>query len=303
MTKPLIADLNRQFGISGVAEIVSGSGGLPKVRVTTSLCTGEVYLHGAHVTSWIPAGEQEVIFVSKESKFEDGKAIRGGVPICFPWFGPKADDPAAPAHGFVRAKSWNLKQIHEQNGNVTVSLETSADESTRRWWPFDFRITHDVTFGAELKLELLVENPGDASLSFAEALHTYYCVGDVRRAAVRGLEDKNYIDKTRAGEIKVQSGPIVITEETDRVYLDTDGKATIDDPVTGRHMDVESGNSRTTVVWNPWVNKAKSFNDFGDDEWREMVCVETCNVADYSVKVASGERHLMSFRASVSQQP
>ena len=301
MTKPSSADLNRQFGISGVAEIVNGNSGLPKVRVTTSLSSGELYLHGAHVTSWIPAGQQEVIFVSKESKFEDGKAIRGGVPICFPWFGPKADDPAAPAHGFVRSKSWNLKRIHQQDGNVTVSLETSADESTRRWWPFDFRISHNVTFGAELKLELVVENTGDPSLNFAEALHTYYCVGDIRRVAIRGLEDKKYIDKTRGGEIKLQSGPIVITEETDRVYLNTDGEGIIDDPVISRQINVGSGNSRATVVWNPWVNKAKSFNDFGDDEWPRMVCVETCNVADYSVKLQPGERHLMSFRASVSQ--
>src|SRR5580658_4321292 len=156
----VIADSDRRLEIPGIAELGEGNGGLPKVRITSPEAAGEIYLHGAHVTSWRPAGAQEVIFVSSKSRWEDGRAVRGGVPVCFPWFGDKAHDPKAPAHGFVRTKAWQLESIAKTGGTVTVSIFTDSNEDTKAWWPAEFRLVHRVTFGRELSLELVVTNTG-----------------------------------------------------------------------------------------------------------------------------------------------
>src|ERR1700683_4812131 len=163
-----------RFEIPGVARIVEGNGGLRKVSVTSPQAAGEIYLHGAHVTSWKPTGREEVFFLSSQSRWEEGRAIRGGVPICFPWFGDKVDDPKAPAHGFVRTKAWQLESIEQAGEAVTVSMSTESDESTRKWWPADFRLVHSATFGRDLTLELVVTNTGKTPLRFEEALHSYY---------------------------------------------------------------------------------------------------------------------------------
>src|SRR3984885_9754765 len=162
--------LNRQFGVSGLAQVVSGNGGLPKLEITTKSASAEIYLHGAQVTSWQPAGAEEVIFLSEESQWKEGKAIRGGIPICFPWFRGKADDPKAPSHGFVRTKAWELDSVDSHNELTIVSLSTTSDESTREWWPHDFHLLHHVTVGAELTQELVVTNTGKKPLRFEEAL-------------------------------------------------------------------------------------------------------------------------------------
>ena len=220
-----IAESDRRFEIPGIAQVVEGNGGLPKVRITSPEAVGEMYLHGAHVTSWKPAGGEEVLFLSAQSRWENGRAIRGGVPICFPWFGDKADDPKAPAHGFVRTKAWQLESIAQAGEAVTVSMFTESDESTRKWWPADFRLVHRATFGRELRLELVVTNTGKTSLRFEEALHAYYRVGNVEKTRVGGLDAVNYLDKTDSNRKKMQHGEIAIVSETDRVYLNTSDRS------------------------------------------------------------------------------
>src|SRR5271156_1531183 len=161
-----IDELNARFGIKGVAEIVAGEGNLPKVRIHTQAADADIYLHGAQVTSWRPAGAEEVIFLSKHSRFEEGKAIRGGIPICFPWFRAKSDNPKAPAHGFVRTKAWQLESLAQSEDAVTATLATGNDDTGRQWWPYEFRIVHRITIGSQLKLELAVTNTGDAAFHF-----------------------------------------------------------------------------------------------------------------------------------------
>ena len=287
------AELDRRFEIPGAVQLVEGNGGLPKVRITSGEAAGEIYLHGAHVTSWTPAGGEEALFVSSQSHWEDGRAIRGGVPICFPWFGGKPDDPKAPAHGFVRTKAWELESISQTGDAVTVALFTESDESTRKWWTGDFRLVHRATFGEELSLELVVTNTGKTPLRFEEALHAYLRVGNIENARVRGLDSVHYIDKTDSNRRKLQQGEIVIAAETDRVYLDTSGAIELDDPVLRRRILVTKEHSRTTVVWNPWIEKARAFPDLAADEWKEMICVETSNVSEFAVDLAPGERHVM----------
>jgi glucose-6-phosphate 1-epimerase len=288
-----ISDLDRRFGIPGTAQVVEGSGGLPKVRVTSPQAEGEMYLHGAHVTSWKPAGAEEALFLSSKSRWVDGQAIRGGVPICFPWFGGKVDDPKAPAHGFVRTKSWQLESIAQKADSIIVSMFTDSDEGTKRWWPADFRLVHRATFGRELNLELVVTNIGTKSFRFEEALHVYYRVGSIEPARVRGLGGVHYLDKTDSNREKAQQGDIMIVSETDRVYLNTEAQVELEDPVLGRRIDVDKGNSRTTVVWNPWIEKARALSDLEDDEWRQMICIECSNVADFAVNLAPRQKHTM----------
>src|SRR5262249_26502736 len=292
---------DRRFEIPGIARIVEGSGGLPKVRITTSEAVGEMYLHGAHVTSWTPAGGEEVLFLSSQSRWKHGDAIRGGVPICFPWFAGKADNAAAPAHGFVRTAAWQLESIAQVGDAVTVSMFTESDEGRQRWWPAEFRLVQRATFGSELRLELAVTNAGNTSLRFEEALHTYHRVGNIEHARARGLDAVHYVDKTDANRKKRQHGEIVISAETDRVYLNTAGAVELDDPVLRRRTRVTKEHSRTTVVWNPWVEKARSLSDLADDEWKQMICIEASNVADCAVDLAPGQTHTMKVHIQVAE--
>ena len=287
------ADTVRRMEIPGIVEIVEGNGGLPKVRITSPTCAGEMYLDGAHITSWRPAGREEVLFLSRQSRWEDGHAIRGGIPICFPWFAHKADNPQAPDHGFVRTKAWRLDSIADSAGEVIVSMSTESDETTKKWWPADFGLVFRAAFGKELSLELVVTNTGRTSLCFEEALHAYFRVGSIEVARARIPDALRYIDKTDSHRTKTQFGDIMLASETDRVYLDTRDEIELEDPVLQRRVRVAKENSRTTVVWNPWTQKAHSLADFGDDEWLQMFCIEPSNVSGFAVDLAPGQQHTM----------
>ena len=295
-----IAELDHRFRIPGVAQIVAGNGGWPKVQVSAPAAWGEIYLHGAHVTSWKPAGADEVVFLSPHSLWQEGKAIRGGIPICFPWFGDKSGDPHAPAHGFVRSKSWQLEAGEQDGDAVCVSLSTTSDDSSHPWWPADFRTEYRVIFGAELVLELTTTNTGAAPLRLEEALHTYYRVGDAAQARIAGLDGVRYIDKTDGFRQKVQSGDVVIAAETDRVYLNTEHALELSDPALQRKITVAKENSRTTVVWNPWREKSRELKDLGEVQWEHMLCIEVSNVGEFAVQVAPGEQHTMRARTAIA---
>lgn len=294
------ASLDRRHEIPGIARVVDGPGGLPKVHVTTPAATGEIYLHGAQVTSWTPTGQPDVLFVSAGSRWESGRAIRGGIPICFPWFGNKAGDAQAPAHGFVRNKAWTLESIVQNEAGVIVSMVTESDEQTRARWPFDFRLLLRATFGAMLHVELAATNTGAAPLTFEEALHTYYAIGDATTVRVAGLDGVRYLDKVDNGRERLQEGNIAIVAETDRVYLNTAGAIDIHDPTMQRRPHVSKANSQSTVVWNPWIEKARALTDLQDDDWTRMVCVETCNVQPSAVALQPAQQHAMTVTVAVS---
>src|SRR5450755_1151551 len=178
-------DLNRLHAIPGIAEILENESG-PHVGITTKSCTATMHLHGAQITSWKPATSQEIIFQSSKARWEEGQAIRGGIPICFPWFRAKANDPQAPAHGFARTKAWQIESIVENETGVVVTVFTGSDETTQRWWPGDFRLVHRATFGSGLRLELVCTNTGTTPLRFEEALHTYSRVADIQSVRLQG---------------------------------------------------------------------------------------------------------------------
>ncbi len=295
-----IEELNSRFGIPGLAQVVVDEGGLLSVRVTTPLCDGEMHLHGAQVTSWKPAGAEEVIFLSRQARWEEGKAIRGGIPICFPWFRAKADDSHAPAHGVVRTKIWTLESIEQNAGGITVSMSTQSDPDTRRWWPADFRVLHRVTFGRELKLELTVSNTGAKPFRFEEALHTYYRVGDVRKVRVRGLDGVTYLDNTDSNKKKKQNGDVVIGSPTDNAYLNTQNPLQLLDPALNRSIQITKQNSDSTVIWNPWAEPARALSDLGNDEWQDMACVEGSNILENAVELAPSADHRITVTMTVN---
>ena len=295
-----IDELNNRFAIAGVARITAGNGELPRVSISGPAATAEIYLHGAQLTSWCPAGAEEVIFLSTQSQWASGRAIRGGIPVCFPWFRNKTDDPKAPSHGFVRTKAWQLDSVERLGDAVMVSLSTSSDEGTRAWWPYDFHLLHRLTIGAELEQELVMKNTGSKALRFEEALHTYYRVGGADTVRISGLDGVAYLDNTDGNREKRPLGDIAFTAQTDRAYLDTTHPVEIIDPILRRRIRLEKKASLTTVVWNPWSTGAQSLADLGDDEWRTMACVEASNIRAFAVDLEPGEQHSMRTLIKVS---
>lgn len=296
-----LEELDRRFGIPGVARVGEGNGGLLRVQITSRHCEGEMYLHGAQVTSWKPVGHDEVLFLSSKSHWQDGQAIRGGIPICFPWFRAKADDPKAPAHGFVRTKAWQLESIAQQDDGVAVTMFTESDQKTRRWWPAEFRLVYRVTFGAKLRLELKFTNTGSNSVHFEEALHTYNLVADVASVRLRGLDTAHFLDNTDSNKEKKQVEDVVVTSQMDNAFMKTQNAVELIDPKLRRQIRLEKDGSHTTVVWNPWREGAAGLRDLGEGEWTQFLCVEASNILGDAVSLAPGAQQQITAVLSVSK--
>jgi glucose-6-phosphate 1-epimerase len=294
-------ELDRRFGIPGIARVCEGDGHLVRVEITSSLARGEMYVHGAHVTSWRPAGNEEVLFLSTKARWEEGEAIRGGIPICFPWFRGKADDPHAPAHGFVRTRSWQIESIVETAAGVTVSMSIESDEETRRWWPAEFRLVHRATFGSELSLELACTNIGRIPLRFEEALHTYNRVADIHGVRLLGLDGTSFLDNTDSNKKKTQLGEVTIASQTDNAFMNTPNAVDLLDPRMHRRIRLQKSNSSTTVVWNPWQGEAVGLRDLSEAEWKQFLCVEASNIIGAAVTLAPGQEHTMSAVLNVAR--
>ncbi|KAA6456948.1 D-hexose-6-phosphate mutarotase [Acidobacteria bacterium AB60] len=298
-----IDKLNARFGIAGVAQVTAGKGGFPVVRVTSSAATGEVSLYGAQVMRWKPAGGEEVLFLSEKSFWEAGRPIRGGIPVCFPWFADKADDPKAPKHGYVRTREWRLDSLSAlDDGSVTLVCITENDGGTRALWPHEYCVAYRITLGLKLRLELTVINRGKSPMRFEEALHSYLRIGNVEAVTIAGLDGLSYLDKTDGFREKQQSGEIRITEQTDRIYLNAHGAVEVEDGGLRRRVRTEKVNSATTVVWNPWSEQTAKFADMGGEEWRQMVCVEASNVQAAAIQLDPGEEHTMRVTLSTGGQ-
>lgn len=294
-----VTELGRQLGIPDVARVSEGNGGLARVQITGAFGEGEMYLHGAQVTSWKPAGD-EVLFISTKAHWEKGQAIRGGIPICFPWFRGKLDDPHAPAHGFVRTKIWQLESIIQNENGVSVTMLTQSDEHTRKWWPGEFRLVHRVTFGSELRLELVCMNTGTTPFCFEEALHTYNRIANIQDARVQGLDSVSYLDNTAANEKKTQRGDAIIASLTDRAYCNTQNEVDLLDSKK-RRIRLRKEHSLCTVVWNPWSEGAARLQDLADGEWRQFLCIEASNILDAAINLAPGQEHRMAAVLTVER--
>lgn len=297
-----IDQLNSSFAIPGVLSFEE-HGGLVRARITTPSCGGEIYLQGAHVTAWQAAGQQPVLFLSEKSAFAPDKAIRGGIPIIFPWFGsrtPTAESPRTdgPSHGFARTQPWKLDFGAYAADELHLSLSLEPTEISRSLGFDNFLVAYQVTFGKELKLRLSVANDGKQPLHFEEALHTYLQVGDVEQTRLHGLFEAEYLDKNDNFARKTQTEPVLtFAGPTDRPYLNTASPIVVDDPVLHRRITVTKANSNTTVVWNPWANAGLA--DMSDDGWRRMLCVESANAIENAVRLQTSEAHVMETTISL----
>lgn len=276
--------------------VTSGVNGLERMVVNSPEAVGEVYLQGAHVTSWAPSGLKPVLWMSRHSVFETGRPIRGGIPICFPWFGPHPSDTTKPAHGSARIVRWTpVVSQWQPSGNAQVVLQATIA-------PFELRLEVNMGKVLDVRLQTTLPSAASAAVTFEQALHTYFSVTDVRNITIRGLESREYIDKMlQARRCPASGQPIRFHQETDRVYVNTRDTVTIDDSGDGRQIIIEKSGSDSTVVWNPWIDKSRRMPDFGDGEWPQMVCVETANVAENRIRLVPGQSHLMTLRISVPQ--
>ncbi len=284
----MLEELTLQFGIPGAVGFVPGVNGLPKAMLShQSGATAEIYLHGAHVTSWRAVGGDDLLFMSAASAFEAGKPIRGGIPVIFPQFGGGP----LPAHGFARLTEWEptLSAV-EENGDVECVLHLEDTPATRQLWPHPFRLELAVTLAARaLAVRMTVENSGAAPFSFTAALHTYFSVADVRRVAVRGLRGVTYLDTLRDDARAVETPEaITFSAETDRIYVAAPDVVQVEDASRRRTITIHKHNMPDVVVWNPWTAKAQRMPDFGDTEYPRMVCVETGHVAEPHAVPAGG---------------
>ena len=274
--------------------------GMPAVRVSSKSASGLVFLQGAHLAAWQPAGQEPVIWMSENAVYAAGKALRGGVPICFPWFGAHAEHKEFPAHGFARTRSFEYRGARlDSSGRTELEFALDSDEQTRALFPYSFRARLRVAIGQTLGLEFSVTNLDSQPFVFEEALHSYFGVGDVTQASVRGLEGARYVDKVREQSVFTEgTRELRFVAETDRVY-ESSATCTIDDRAGKRSLVIEKENSAATVVWNPWREKAAQMSDLGAAAWPGMLCVESANVGKSRVTLAAGESHELRVAVSV----
>lgn len=295
-----LTDLNQRFAIAKQLEFTAGPGEMPIAQIDNQHATAQIALNGAHVYGFQPHGQAPVLWLSSLANFAPGKPIRGGIPVIWPWFGPHPTAPDSPMHGFVRKLPWEVIASEAlADGGTRVQFGFSADADSQPLWPHLIDLTYTVTVGEALTIELVVNNQADEAISFTDALHTYFQVGDVAQITLFGLEETDYLDKVEDFARKHQQGPIRIDGPTDRVYVDTATECVIDDPALGRRIHIRKAGSDTTVVWNPWIETAKAMADFRDDEYPQMLCVESANAANDVVVLEPGESHRLKARIAV----
>ncbi len=290
-------DALQSFAIDGHLTFRSGPGGLLHADVETVGGRASLCLQGAQLTHFQPTAQAApLLWLSPQARYAAAKPIRGGVPVCWPWFGAHARDAALPLHGFARVAPWELIDSALADDRVQLTLRLRADEATQLIWPYDTPLELYVEVGETLALELTTINAGDAPIQLGEALHAYFTVGDVEQVEVLGLDDTRYLDKTLDFAEARQNVPLRIAGETDRVYLDTTASCTVVDPVLQRRIVIDKSGSRSTVVWNPGARRAAEMGDLGDVQWRQMLCVESANAAANALTLQPGELHTLAVR-------
>ncbi len=286
-----IKQLNTDFGMANQLEIVEGKGGLPFMEIANGKGKALISVYGGQVLSFQPVTEPEdLMFLSERAYYREGKAIKGGVPICWPWFGPDPEGSGRPAHGFVRNRFWKVLATETtQTGATKVVLGLVDTEETRGIWPYSFELELAISVGETLTLELITRNTGAQAFSITQAFHTYFAVGDINQVKVLGLENTTYLDKVEGGVQKQQQGALEIAAEVDRIYTNVSEDLIIDDAALGRRISIASQGSKTAVVWNPWAEISAQMADLENEAYKDFVCIETTNAADDLVTIAPGE--------------
>jgi glucose-6-phosphate 1-epimerase len=266
--------------------------GYPIFEIQHPTCCARIALQGAHLMEWTPAGQQTGLYLSPQAVYEAGKAIRGGVPICWPWFGPHPTDPTLPMHGFVRNRLWEMVSATEAVDGVELRFSLADSAETRQLWPHAFQLELTMRLGATMELALRMTNTDSTAVTITSALHTYLSVGDITKVAIHGLDGAEYQDRVGPPRVCRQAGVVKFTEEVDREYI-TSSKLQVDDPALARCWQVEGNGSECTVVWNPWEAKSRRLADLPDDDYHHFVCVETANSWRDEIELAPGATHTL----------
>lgn len=291
MTTP--TELNARFGLGEQLRFNTLGDGMVVAEISTGQCQARIALQGAQVMEWTPTGQQAVIWLSTDASFKAGKSIRGGAPVCWPWFGPHdSNDKAYPAHGYARTVDWDVLSTEAlEDGRLRLVFRLKETDASRALWPHDSPVELHITLGTRLELELITRNNESAAIEISEALHTYFAVGDVRQVTVSGLDKTEYLDKVNNFARCTQQGGVNFAGEVDRVYLNTEAECVIEDSSMNRHLHIKKQGSRSTIVWNPWIEKALAMGDLGKDGYLNMLCVESGNAAENLVSIEPGGEH------------
>jgi D-hexose-6-phosphate mutarotase len=283
-----------------------GPNGLQFIEVANAQATATICTQGAQLTHWQPRAElYPVTFIAAAAQYNAGKPVRAGIPICWPWFGPHATDKSQENHGFARNLVWTLAGPAQSAGGATqLALSLSDSERSRAIWPHPFRLECRMSIGEVLEVELLTRNTGPAPFVITEALHTYFRIGDIGSVEVQGLDGTEYVDSADGGTRRRQAGAVRFSGEVDRVFLNTETSCSIVDALLARRIEIAKSGSRSTVVWNPWSQKAGRFADLGPAEsgqgsWRQMVCIESANALDNELTLAPGQDHRIAVQYRV----
>lgn len=294
MSNDNITQLNQAFALqqgSQQLQFSLGPGDIPVIDIVNSQASAKISLQGAHLLSWIPEGEADVIWLSSDASFAVGKSVRGGIPICWPWFGAHESDSSFPAHGFARTVLWQVSDTQAlASGETQITFQLDSRELAdkyRAMWPQASLVEYRLTIGKQLSMELITTNHSDQDIRIGQALHTYFHIADIADTRVHGLEGKDYLDKTDGFKRKAQKGAIVINSEVDRVYVETADEVVIDDQ--RRQIHIQKYGSESTVVWNPWQAVAEKMGDLGKEGYRKMLCVESANAVEDTVTIAAGD--------------
>lgn len=284
--------LKKAHGIPGQVNFISGKGDLSFIKVQNQTATALISLLGGQILSFKPKTEAvDMLFLSKKSFYEDGKAIRGGIPVCWPWFGPDPKGLHRPNHGFVRNHQWKVLSTESTEDETKLSLQFIESQKKEKTWKQPFTLKLDFTIGRNLSLALTTHNTGNQPFSITQAFHTYFRVGDINPIQVIGLEGCTYFDKLDQGKEKTQTGVVTIAEEVDRIYQDVDNHVVLSDPMLNRRIEIVSQNCKTGVVWNPWQKTSRKMVDLGNQDYKHFVCVETGNIAFDLIQIPPGGAH------------
>lgn len=275
----MIDDLNAKFAIPGAISIITGMNSLPKIILTQqSGAQAEVYLYGAHLTSWTDATGAELLLLSRQAIFAPGRAIRGGIPVIFPQFGSGA----LPQHGLARIREWQLADTEVlADGAVLVELSLCDSPTTLALWSHPFALSLKfILRDNTLTIDMRVDNTGTESFDFQAVLHTYFRVADIQQTALHGLEGVTFIDSLRGNihEVETRSS-IRFDSEIDRIYQQAPDSLQLDDEGNARRITIEKQQMPDVVVWNPWIARSQQLQDLADDDYLNFVCVETGNMA------------------------
>ncbi len=296
---PSLKALDARWGRPGAVRFTERYGG-PVALLQAGGASIVIALQGAQVLSYVPANMSEVLWLSPVAKFGTGKAVRGGVPVCWPWFGPHPGDTTQPAHGFVRSAPWTVTGSAASQNRARLVLAFDASTNLQTGWPHRALAELEITLSDALTISLSTENRGSDDLEITQALHTYLAVGDIGGVTAEGFEGRPYLDQLAPGPMRNDAEPVRVTGEIDRIYQECEGPVFVTDEKSARRIRIAKTGSRSTVLWNPWVEKSARLGDMGKEGYRRMLCVEAANAGNDKVTLTPGERHRLTTELSVT---